>query len=157
MLQWQQNAGAGFVNLADGGQFTGVNKDTLTITNVTLAQDNYKYRCIATLGLCGDTSQSALLVVNINTFIGTVPDKNFYSFYPNPANEWLKVNLNVTYGTQFSINLIDIAGGVVLHRSIRANPGGNSIELDVSMLAKGVYILNVTTTADAFYSKVIID
>lgn len=45
--QWQENSGAGFVNLAEGGVYSGVNSATLTLTGATSAINGYQYRCRA--------------------------------------------------------------------------------------------------------------
>lgn len=54
--QWQSNIGLGWVNLSNAGQYSGVNKDTLYVSNVLLSNDNYKFRCIVKIGNCTDTS-----------------------------------------------------------------------------------------------------
>lgn len=63
--QWQQDAGAGFVNLTNGGAVTGANAATLNIVAVTTAMTNYNYRCVVS-GICtpAATSNNALLTVN---------------------------------------------------------------------------------------------
>jgi hypothetical protein len=43
--QWQVNTGSGFTNLADGGVYSGVNDDTLTLTNPLTSYYGYQYRC----------------------------------------------------------------------------------------------------------------
>ena len=72
-LQWYENRGSGFVALSNGGVYsgavskslTGNNYDTLTLTGVTAAMNNYQYRCeIIPVGGCGNVfSNTALLNV----------------------------------------------------------------------------------------------
>ena len=45
--QWQQDTGAGFLNLSDTIHFTGVNSATLYAGNIPASLNNTKYRCIA--------------------------------------------------------------------------------------------------------------
>ncbi|MCW3102635.1 MAG: hypothetical protein JWO09_1075 [Bacteroidetes bacterium] len=62
--QWQQNNGGGFVNLANGGIYSGVTTATLTLTNATTPLNTYQYRCIVSAS-CGSsvTSTNAILTV----------------------------------------------------------------------------------------------
>ena len=60
--QWQEDSGSGFVNLSNGGVYSGTTTDTLIISNVT-GLDGYKYRCIANDNASKDCSTSATLTV----------------------------------------------------------------------------------------------
>ena len=48
--QWQEdnNGGGGFINVTNGGIYSGATTTTLTLTGVTAIMNNYKYRCVAT-------------------------------------------------------------------------------------------------------------
>ena len=62
--QWQSNIGSGWQNVPNGGQYSGVFADTLTISNVTMVNNNQLFRCIISQGsTCGDTSDQAELTV----------------------------------------------------------------------------------------------
>ena len=85
--QWQQNDGAGFINLSTFGQFSGTNTNTLTITNVTSNLQQYGYRCVVTNGnSCKDTSSFGLLNISL-TDIQEVDLNNLVSIFPNPTKE----------------------------------------------------------------------
>ena len=62
--QWQEDSGSGFVNISDGGIYSGALTQTLTLTNVT-DQDGYSYRVIVTNSdhLCFNEQRSAILTV----------------------------------------------------------------------------------------------
>ncbi len=66
--QWQvsTNGGASWSNLLNNQTYSGTTTTSLTVSNVQLLMDQYRYRCVIT-GLCppADTSQSALLSVSI--------------------------------------------------------------------------------------------
>ncbi len=60
--QWQQNSGSGFTNLTNGPNYTGVNTNALTISNLTAAMAGFTYRCIFTdISCCLDTSNNGTL------------------------------------------------------------------------------------------------
>lgn len=63
-FQWQEDQGAGFVNLADGGVYSGALSNTLDISDST-GLDTYQYRVVVSnTGASADvTSNAALLTV----------------------------------------------------------------------------------------------
>ena len=64
--QWEEDAGAGFVTLANGGAYAGVTTTTLTITTSDTSLTTYDYRCVVSSGggAAPVTSSSANLTVN---------------------------------------------------------------------------------------------
>jgi hypothetical protein len=98
IYQWQTDLGVGFQNLNSVGQYTGTTNDTLTVSNVTMSNNNQAFRCIVSSGSCSDTSNVAVLAVCSNsttitpqnnslttgstaTFTATTSD-------PNPSFVW---------------------------------------------------------------------
>ncbi|MDB6168821.1 MAG: hypothetical protein JWM88_1685 [Verrucomicrobia bacterium] len=67
--QWQRLAvGSGaWVNLANGGSYSGVNGATLTVSSLTTAMNGDQFRCIATNIAGSATSGQAMLTVNTAT------------------------------------------------------------------------------------------
>jgi len=72
-FQWQVTANSGLLwtDLANNTTYSGVNTDTLTITNVQQYMDNYYYRCIITNNnSCSDVSDGGrLFVLPVHTVI----------------------------------------------------------------------------------------
>ena len=69
VYQWQlSTAGAGgpWINIANGGVYSGVTAATLTLTGITAAMNGYQYRCAVTgPGVCGSvTSTPGILTVS---------------------------------------------------------------------------------------------
>ncbi|WP_209319789.1 immunoglobulin domain-containing protein [Ancylomarina longa] len=64
--QWQEDSGSGFTNLSDGGDFSGTDAATLTISGVNKAGfDGNTYRCIVDNGCAvAQTSDEVNLTVN---------------------------------------------------------------------------------------------
>uniref|UniRef100_UPI002930B795 Ig-like domain-containing protein n=1 Tax=Pedobacter nyackensis TaxID=475255 RepID=UPI002930B795 len=44
--QWQVNQGSGYLNIANGGRYSGANTATLNITGATANMSTYTYRCL---------------------------------------------------------------------------------------------------------------
>lgn len=49
--QWQENNGSGFVNIINGGIYSGADTSVLIISNVSNAMDTYQYQCLIN-GIC---------------------------------------------------------------------------------------------------------
>jgi hypothetical protein len=92
-FQWQMDSGAGFQNISNGGQFSGVNTNTLTVSNVTSLNNNHSFRCIVRVGSCPETSNVAVLQVN--------------TFTDNPVscNDYIEQlsNGNIKFSATFSV------------------------------------------------------
>jgi len=89
------------------------------------------------------------------TEIGFVPDPNAIkdpevlasvSIYPNPANETVQINVNFLKSESVTITVNNLTGKNVLRFPDITFPSGkSSMEVSVSELKAGVYILNLTT------------
>lgn len=60
-FQWQSNTGSGFKNISNIGQFAGTSNDSMTVSNVTMANNGAKFRCVVSTRWCKDSTSSALL------------------------------------------------------------------------------------------------
>ncbi|WP_229738472.1 beta strand repeat-containing protein, partial [Parapedobacter pyrenivorans] len=72
--QWQENSGAGFTDLAEGGVYSGVNSATLTFTGATATMNGYQYRCRAINASGFATSNPATLTVIAISVSGSQTD-----------------------------------------------------------------------------------
>jgi hypothetical protein len=137
-FQWQTDFGVGFQNLNSVSQYSGTTNDTLTISNVTMSNNNQPFRCIISSGSCSDTSNVAVLTVNNNVGINEFAQDNLFSVYPNPAQTVINVKADSKLvGESYSV--IDNTGRVVLSGKIVAEI--TSIEL--GNLSNGVYLFQV--------------
>ncbi len=77
--QWQVNTGSGYVNLSNVAPFSGVNTNTLTITNPGISLNGALFRCLVTnFTCCTDTTDFSILSVSnasiICPTINNLPD-----------------------------------------------------------------------------------
>lgn len=78
------------------------------------------------------------------------------SVYPNPANDFVKINFDTDRSNILEISLYSITGQS-LYSNILTNFYGNySNSIDVSNLAKGVYLLKVRTDKGVSARKVVV-
>lgn len=66
------------------------------------------------------------------------------SVFPNPASDKLNVKLNSKESETLLIEVRDMVGRIVLNKSANSNVGENEMELNVSSLPHGTYILSIT-------------
>ena len=136
--QWQTDLGVGFQNLNGVGQYSGTTNDTLTVSNVTMSNNNQPFRCIVTSGSCTDTSNIAVLTVNNNVGINENSQNNLFSVYPNPAQSIINVKTDLKLiGSVYSI--FDNNGRVV--QTGKINSEFTTIEL--GNLSSGIYMFNM--------------
>ena len=143
--QWQTNIGLGFQNLSNAGQYTGATNDTLTVSNLTLANNNQQFRCVINAGVCNDTSNTAILTV-INYVGINEANKNIFSFYPNPTTGLVNIkgcNIEKVY-------LSDITGKIL--STINCNT--DKMQIDLSPYAKGVYFIKLVSGENVRVEKV---
>ena len=136
--QWQTDLGVGFQNLSNAGQYSGTANDTLSVSNVSMSNNNQQFRCIISAGSCKDTSKFAVLSINNNVGINENTHNNLFSVFPNPAQNIMHVKAdNKLIGSVFTI--YDNIGKVV--KSGKLNTANTSIEL--SNLSSGMYLLSI--------------
>jgi len=136
--QWQTDLGVGFQNLNSVGQYNGTTNDTLTISNVTMSNNNQPFRCIVSSGSCSDTSNIAVLTVNNNIGLNEISQDNLFSVYPNPAKSLINVKADSKLiGEVYKI--YDNSGRVVF--SGKLDSQNSTIEL--GNLSGGIYMFSV--------------
>jgi len=140
---WQSDFGQGFQTLNNYGNYSGVNTNTLTVSNVQLSEHNQQIRAISTSGNCIDTSNVATIqiadtcITNVtvyDTLLTTVTDtliisttlslpapnnENTILIYPNPASDHITIdNGNFVAMAGYSIKIENNAGQQVFQSAI---------------------------------------
>ncbi len=140
---WQSDLGQGFQTLNNYGNYSGVNSNALSISNLQLSNHNQPIRAISTSGNCIDTSNIATIqiadtcITNVtvyDTLLTTVIDtllinttlslpvpnnENTILIYPNPASDHITIdNGNFAAMTGFSIKITNNSGQEVFMNAI---------------------------------------
>jgi hypothetical protein len=136
--QWQTNLGVGFQNLSNVGQYSGTTTNTLSVTNVSMTNNNQPFRCIINSGGCPDTSDVAVLSVVNNAGImeGSL---STVKIFPNPANEVLYIIKNSE--NEEAYVLFDASGRKVLEGKFTSKES----QISLTSLQSGTYLLKVGT------------
>lgn len=134
VYQWQQNTGTGFLNLANGGPYSGVTTNTLTITGATSAMNSYVYRCaLSNSWGCADTSSGAVLYTTVG--IDDIFINNPVSVYPDPAQGEITVqSKNIK-----NITIIDVFNRIVFTNEYNTS----KVQVGISDLPAGLYFIRV--------------
>ncbi len=76
-----------------------------------------------------------------NAIAAKMNDHSFIAVYPNPA----KTNATLSFNAEgrYTLTITDLSGNVLQTRTGVANKGANSIQLDVSNYASGVYLITI--------------
>lgn len=70
-------------------------------------------------------------------------EKNGFAIFPNPVNEEITVGIVSESGESIEISIIDIKGHTVYTQTGHTIPGTNQINVQLSHLAKGIYVCRV--------------
>ena len=136
--QWQSDLGVGFQNINSVGQYSGTNKDTLRVANVTMGNNNQPFRCIVSSGACSDTSNAAVLTVINANGINETSANNLFTVYPNPAKSQINVKADASLiGSSYTV--YNNIGKATLTGKINAE---NTV-LDLGHLSSGVYLFSI--------------
>lgn len=77
------------------------------------------------------------------------------SFFPNPSNDFLNINLGTISEKEYEFSLIDVNGKVVLEKTF-VNP--SLIEkVDINKLGKGIYLAKLAAGDKKISKKIVID
>lgn len=102
--------------------------ETITLGNKILTQGFHQ----TTLKKIKYENENPVSLINITTF-------------PNPVFSILNIQLPKDFNTQFNINLFDINGNYI--KALKVTENSSTIQLDMTYLATGVYILNISNSS----------
>lgn len=104
--QWQEDSGSGWTNLQNNGPYSGVNSDSLSISNVPLSFNENLYQCILTYEECTLVSDIALLEVATAFPVATIgqtascpADIVSVPVYAGDLFDIIEFNFNISFDT----------------------------------------------------------
>ena len=74
--------------------------------------------------------------------------------YPNPATDVLNIDLTLAQAENLTIQLVDMTGKLLKKSVVGASDGANLIRFDINGVAKGLYLLQVSTPSGTSVRKV---
>jgi len=76
--------------------------------------------------------------------------------YPNPASDKVKIQLETTQPETLQLDLYDIFGRAIYNISVSEATQQYTQDLDVSFLAKGIYMLKIATSKGQITRKIVV-
>lgn len=140
--QWQVGANGAFANINNNGIYSGVKTNTLKVTGVSRAQNEYEFRCVISSKTCNapsDTSNIAVLYVEPVVSVAGITNNDDIIIYPNPVTDVLNININNKKSSEFKI--IDQYGRTVIANEFNTNL--KKVTVNTSTLATGVYTIMI--------------
>ena len=129
-----------------------------TLNNETFpGTDNYGRIYAATFGR-GVYKSSHFEIVGINELpeSGKISQARL-NIYPNPANQTVFVDYNSKKSGPVEISINDLSGRTVLQQNFAIQSSGkNTLQVDISALKKGVYLIVLNTGEQTISNKLII-
>lgn len=138
LYQWQINRGNLWEMLTDTGTVIGSNSPNLNLASVDSAWNGYRFRCIANLDGCSDTSDLATLTVEIPINGYGTPSEMPWSILRNPSGSKLQIlgpEAEVLY------RIFDFSGRLLL----QGKKLGKGLTIDVGSLPLGCYLLELNS------------
>lgn len=145
--QWEVAAPDTFVVINEGGIYSGVKTDRLTVKGVARVQNGFKFRCVVRSGQgCnspGDTSEFAVLTVNPPASVTMMTRDGKMILYPNPVNGnelFIQAAGNKAMPEHMKYKISDKAGRTIVVGNV--NNSGNT-RIDVGNLPADMYLVEI--------------
>jgi hypothetical protein len=99
--QWQENTGSGFVNITDGGIYSGATTNTLTVNPALNSMNGYQYQCVIS------NACATALVVSNSAVLTVIPNViTSVSISENPVGA-------ICAGTNVTFTAVPVNGGTL--------------------------------------------
>ena len=92
---------------------------------------------------CVATETISLMVSECTGISDRNGGKGLFEVYPNPGENSIFLRSNLGTAMNLQIEIIDLAGKSVFKQNSYLKKGKNEVQLNVSLLTRGVYVLNV--------------
>ena len=150
--QWQVDTGSGWINLSNGGIYSGATTGTLTLTGVIMAMTGYQYRCVATNSRGSATTKAATLTVRSSAKSITVGEQTgIMRAKENNSVSFYAATMNVPAG-YYPITFNNLPTGVTVSSTIILTYAGALFELGGSSSTVAGTYNNITLSIDGVTS-----
>ena len=97
-----------------------------------------------------------LNVIDPNTISIEEDDFSTSQVFPNPATDFIQIEIDANSTGDISIELISLSGAIVNSTSSDVNSGLNTLEVDVRDIVSGIYFIKISKDGTSHFEKVII-
>lgn len=138
IYQWRTDIGAGYHYVTNSGQYSGANTNTLTVSYVTMANNNQHFYC--EIGSTCDNSlytDTVVLLINTTNSLDELNQRNL-SVSPNPTAGDFTISGLELYNNISTLSVSDVNGKLVKELDPKAT------KLNLGTVKPGVYFLTLT-------------
>jgi photosystem II stability/assembly factor-like uncharacterized protein len=94
--------------------------------------------------VCGSAGNGGTILKSTPISLGIAEsDMQGFTVYPNPSSEYLYLEFEATFDSDFRVILIDNVGRIVVEKQFFSQNNGLTQGIDVSSLSEGMYILTI--------------
>ena len=91
------------------------------------------------------------------TTIESDPTEMNTRLFPNPARKTVHLEFVSGFEVQTRISMMDHTGRTLSEQTIKAKKGLNTMEINLSGLGRGIYLVSITTMHGREFRKMIIE
>ena len=91
-----------------------------------------------------------------NGMNGDERDAIIKSVYPNPANDQLNIDLNITEEESIHVSVVNTLGKTLISRNYSTTIGLNNLKLDFNNISEGLYFVKIIVGDKAYMKPIII-
>jgi hypothetical protein len=154
IYQWQKLVNGDYQNLVDNTTYQGTQSNLLLLITPNVNLTNSQYRCIISDGLCSDTSEFVVLIVNstVNIRDNIISKKNI-NIAPNPAESYFYITLKEECSNCI-LEINSIEGKIATTEKIKSK----NQKINIESIKPGIYFLKISNqdSFESFSSKLII-
>jgi hypothetical protein len=137
-------------------------EDLVTITGASAGASYYYYfydwELLTTNSTCGSEMVSVDAVVESCASIGeNILFQRSIKLAPNPSNGNFNVEFATEYDGELEFQILSSVGNIVHTESFNHTTGVNTIKVDQSKLAKGLYFFNLVFEGKDYTSRIVIE
>jgi PKD repeat protein len=136
-------------NFGDGNTSTTQNP-----VHSYLSTGTYTVKLIVSNG-CAETNTSSQQVTINAVGINNLLEDNNIELYPNPTTSSFTLNINTDKCEAVKISIVDIIGNLIYEDNKTLVAGDNNFKIDMSNNRQGVYIIQIATSTNKIYRKLI--
>ncbi len=154
--QWQENAGSGFTDIADGGIYLNAKTATLTLSSPEITMTGFKYRSVLT-GNCmttiSTTGNATLTLLTVST---KEMSAESFDIYPNPSNGRMNIKLKTASKEPFNIEIFNNLGALIWKQNDVAIDADNIKIVNLNTPTSGLYTVVLSNKKNSFTKKIFI-
>jgi len=77
--------------------------------------------------------------------------------YPNPANDFAIISLNLSYESTATVRILDLSGKEITARAYGSISGSSTIQLNTSTFVPGMYIVELTLDNEVLQRRLVVE